>query len=52
LREWTLYPAATAGTFELKLACPGSLSDSELLRVVRDLMRAALEEMERAGVVE
>jgi hypothetical protein len=50
--EWTLYPAAATGTAELKLACPGALSDAESLRVVRDLMGAALEEMARAGVIE
>jgi hypothetical protein len=49
--EWTLYPTETAGMAEMRLECPGTLSDPESLGVMRGLLSAALEELAGAGVI-
>jgi hypothetical protein len=46
--DWTFYPTATAGMAEMRLECPGAMTDADTLRVVQALMRAALENMARA----
>ena len=43
--DWTLYPTSTAGLAEMKLVCPGRLSDVESLAPVQALMQAALEHL-------
>jgi alkylhydroperoxidase family enzyme len=47
--DWTFYPTSTSGMAEMRLECPGALSDAESLRLVQALLRAALEEMARAS---
>jgi hypothetical protein len=50
--DWTFYPTSVAGVAEMRLECPGTMKDSDTLRVVQALMKAALEKMDRAGVIE
>jgi hypothetical protein len=49
--DWTFYPAAATGMAEMRLECPGALRDADTLRVVQELMRAALEKLARAGAI-
>ena len=49
--DWSLYPAETAGTAEMRLECPGSLKDADTLKAMQALMATALDEMTRAETI-
>jgi len=49
--DWTFYPASTAGVAEMRLECPGTLSDAESMKLMQAPMQAALEHLETEGVL-
>ena len=49
--DWTFYTTPTAGLGEMRLECPGAMSDAESLKLVQTLLQAALEHLAGAGVL-